>query len=834
MANLFQPSVYRATDDNGDPVSGALLYAYLTGTTVNAVYYLDQAGETAGSHPLVSDADGVFPLVFLDPPTTYRIRLTDADGNLLRPDIDPVRGYDEGMVQTAAEEAIAAAAAAQADAVQTAADRVQTGIDRTSTATSATEAAVSAVAAGVSAGQAIAATATAELVIQQDPATPTVPPAGVADGERYWATDTDGYYLTLYLNTTGTGAPVLSGGDPIQQPLANVVNGIIDALPGVADVLNSTTSTQRMGVSTLTAGDADYVSDYTFTVFKTTRALKITGGGIRIAAVGSGALKITLASGDPLAGNLTFISSTTLPVVGGTGNYTFTGLTVEVAADIWVCFGLPSGGVTPRRRGVGVGQAYSRTPELTTGSGAFSTTSGNALEAYIDIEYEDHSIERISLSPDIQSILTTVDAAGSEESFSTGFGGPMSIIGSVYSADGLLFVGTAPVSAPIDTLTFRATTVNSGISQLIVMRGDLADRPAVVQVTTLPTFATNTPSFTSADMDDYFLTAGDHVFIASPSGGPTLSRVYDGVTTMYFGTGGVPLAGLPCALSTLAGNQTQARFTQTAKRLPVNAFATPTMWDIFLIAGQSNAVGKADGGGPTILPPNIAKQYYSSALTDLTGDPVGNSDVGSAWPAFANEYYQRTGRGVIFVPTAVLGSGLQSASAGGASNTWSSLGTYRGTAITQLNAAKAAATSAGMAWQFAGVLWCQGESDAASIIAGTPGVSEAGYVAEFAVLYAYFCAQTSNVLGKMPMLIVRTGTQNPDTVGTIRNAYASIRSAQDTCTRNNEGVFMAFTGAVNFVTRGLMKDPLHYTQPAYNEFGVSTAMVAATRAVGSA
>jgi hypothetical protein len=54
--------------------------------------------------------------------------------------------------------------------------------------------------------QAVAAAATPALAIQKDPATPTVPPAGVASGSQYWAAVADG--LQLYLNTGGVGAPV--------------------------------------------------------------------------------------------------------------------------------------------------------------------------------------------------------------------------------------------------------------------------------------------------------------------------------------------------------------------------------------------------------------------------------------------------------------------------------------------------------------------------------------------------------------------------------------------------------------------------------------------------
>lgn len=126
MANLFQPTIQRALDSSGNPVNGAKLYFYLTGTTVDAAYYFDQAGATPGPHPLPANSVGLFQACYLNPDTVYRIKCTNATGSLTLYDVDPVRGYDQGMVQTAAADAIAAAAQADADAAQTAADVITT------------------------------------------------------------------------------------------------------------------------------------------------------------------------------------------------------------------------------------------------------------------------------------------------------------------------------------------------------------------------------------------------------------------------------------------------------------------------------------------------------------------------------------------------------------------------------------------------------------------------------------------------------------------------------------------------------------------------------------
>lgn len=90
MANLWQPSLVRVTDENGAPVSGAKLYFYATGTTTPATFYLDAAGLTPGTNPLVSDSAGVFVPAYVDGGTTYRIKCTNSDGSSTYYDVDPV------------------------------------------------------------------------------------------------------------------------------------------------------------------------------------------------------------------------------------------------------------------------------------------------------------------------------------------------------------------------------------------------------------------------------------------------------------------------------------------------------------------------------------------------------------------------------------------------------------------------------------------------------------------------------------------------------------------------------------------------------------------------
>jgi len=92
MATLFQPSLQRATDDNGDPINGAKMYFYEAGSTTPLAYYTDADGTTEGTNPLVSDADGIFAPAFLGGVTHYRVVLKNNSGSVTYWDVDDITG----------------------------------------------------------------------------------------------------------------------------------------------------------------------------------------------------------------------------------------------------------------------------------------------------------------------------------------------------------------------------------------------------------------------------------------------------------------------------------------------------------------------------------------------------------------------------------------------------------------------------------------------------------------------------------------------------------------------------------------------------------------------
>lgn len=79
MANQLLLEQYRVLDANGFPVPGALLYAYVPGTTTPRTIYTDSALSVAASSPVVADASGTFPPLYTVQPV--KINVTDAEGN---------------------------------------------------------------------------------------------------------------------------------------------------------------------------------------------------------------------------------------------------------------------------------------------------------------------------------------------------------------------------------------------------------------------------------------------------------------------------------------------------------------------------------------------------------------------------------------------------------------------------------------------------------------------------------------------------------------------------------------------------------------------------------
>jgi hypothetical protein len=88
---LLHDPVIRAVDANGDPLAGAQLQFYATGTTTPQAVYTDDTLGTPLANPVVADSGGLFVPIFLNPAETYRAQLLNSAGTLIA-DMDPING----------------------------------------------------------------------------------------------------------------------------------------------------------------------------------------------------------------------------------------------------------------------------------------------------------------------------------------------------------------------------------------------------------------------------------------------------------------------------------------------------------------------------------------------------------------------------------------------------------------------------------------------------------------------------------------------------------------------------------------------------------------------
>lgn len=82
-------------DDNGDPLSGGLLYVYDAGTTTPVNTFTSKSGTTLNTNPIVLDAAGRTPNeIWLTGGVLYKFRLRDSDGVLIG-DYDNIPAIDD-------------------------------------------------------------------------------------------------------------------------------------------------------------------------------------------------------------------------------------------------------------------------------------------------------------------------------------------------------------------------------------------------------------------------------------------------------------------------------------------------------------------------------------------------------------------------------------------------------------------------------------------------------------------------------------------------------------------------------------------------------------------
>lgn len=88
MASFLVPPVWQPLDGNGKPYPNAKLYVYSAGTTDDLTVYQDNALTPGNEHtqPIVADANGVFPQIFMGADVYKFVLTTSADAAILTVD----------------------------------------------------------------------------------------------------------------------------------------------------------------------------------------------------------------------------------------------------------------------------------------------------------------------------------------------------------------------------------------------------------------------------------------------------------------------------------------------------------------------------------------------------------------------------------------------------------------------------------------------------------------------------------------------------------------------------------------------------------------------------
>lgn len=245
--------------------------------------------------------------------------------------------------------------------------------------------------------------------------------------------------------------------------------------------------------------------------------------------------------------------------------------------------------------------------------------------------------------------------------------------------------------------------------------------------------------------------------------------------------------------------------------------------DVFVLAGQSNARGKGTSSGSPDVASGNAYEWKDSTtgLVDLD-DPVGvdnfpnqQANTGSAWPAFAKEYYAQTSRKAVYVTYANGGSGQHPDTYDevGGDNGWGE-GTPNGTlddnAQARLQDALNWLNNNGYNPTTWGVVWLQGERDADWI--DDSKITKSQYKTAFK---DHIDRWKTEFGSDFRFFIIQIGhLDSGDTKG-----FQDVRAAQSEVANARSDVDMVSTLQKDFPEQGKMQDNYHYTQTGYNDAG---------------
>lgn len=234
---------------------------------------------------------------------------------------------------------------------------------------------------------------------------------------------------------------------------------------------------------------------------------------------------------------------------------------------------------------------------------------------------------------------------------------------------------------------------------------------------------------------------------------------------------------------------------------------------LFLLAGQSNAVGQGDSSMSVQPLTGTAFEFDADAgsfisLRDPAGKPwklFQRAGTGSVAPAFARRFHELSGKKVYFVTAARGGASCTVKAELSTYGTWDESGQLFPQAIEKTRMAEQTSSL-----KLSGIIWMQGERDANAFVSAQIHASD--YENAFVRLIQRFRKEFGESL---PIYIVQTGFQQDKSP----EGCQMVRDVQQKVSRKMKHVYLAYTETDAFAQRGWFKDNVHYNQEALNDIG---------------
>jgi acetyl esterase/lipase len=238
---------------------------------------------------------------------------------------------------------------------------------------------------------------------------------------------------------------------------------------------------------------------------------------------------------------------------------------------------------------------------------------------------------------------------------------------------------------------------------------------------------------------------------------------------------------------------------------------------LFVIAGQSNAVGQGDSTQSISCEGLPCYEYdaVKDAVKPLK-DPVGQkwrllerAGTGSVGPSFAKRMYELTHKSIYIVATARGGASCHRNAWMPPYNTWDERGGMFDDATAKIdNAIKSCGSPV------SGIIWMQGERDANAIL--DKQLTPSDYKQALKSVIIRFRKKYGK---EIPFYIVMTGLQK----NRPHDGCIAVRTVQSEVCREMNKVFIVYDTKPLSENEGWYKDIVHYNQKALNVIGKEVA-----------